>query len=204
MCAGVQAGFSSNASSAGCQKCTPGHYSGDSSPTCLACASGLYSFTVGTSDGDCKRCPAGGFCPGEDRVFPAEGFWQAVPCSGRNSTRLACLKFETCHVDACLGGNANATVGALVPSADLPDEADWQCKSGYRGKLCQECVATHAKSKSGCLPCPTLGINVLFSILFALFVVAVITALTIMGLRNPPPPPPSSPRPRALSDSHHP
>lgn len=59
---------------------------------------------------DCKDCPAGGICPGGDRIIPAPGFYlndngKPVPCGASGSG-------ETC----------------IEP-----------CNEGYTGKLCAEC-----------------------------------------------------------------
>jgi len=86
--------------------------------TCLSlthgCVSVLSLGYVGTGT-NCHTCPAGGTCPGGNRIWPNAGYWNPSEFSGYVS---ACDPAER-----CLGGRFST------------------CRVGHTGDLCSSCIA---------------------------------------------------------------
>jgi hypothetical protein len=83
----------------------------------------------GTGD-DCEPCPEGATCPGGNRIWPQNGYWNA----GENSGFV-----ERCHPAArCKGG-----------------EETTQCAVGHFGDYCGRCERGYFESGDYCDPCPT-------------------------------------------------
>eukprot|EP00727_Mastigamoeba_balamuthi_P005371 m51a1_g14832 hypothetical protein (4244) ;mRNA; f:692485-711070 len=110
----------------------------------------------GASD-HCKSCPTGATCPGGDRVWPDDGYWNSGEGSG----------FVTkCRPKSrCLGGR------------------DAACASGYTGSFCGSCTKGYYLNGDLCLQCRDWWFYILCAA-FAAFVAMLLSSLMGMPKRK--------------------
>jgi hypothetical protein len=84
----------------------------------------------------CKDCPKGGVCPGGNRIWPRDGFWNPGEDAGYV---VACDP-----PGACLGGK------------------DVTCSNGYEGDVCGKCSDDFYRGNGACNACPASTSVILF------------------------------------------
>jgi len=98
--------------------CKPGEVS--KGGWCDVCPPNMFSFDAGASR--CEICPDNAVCTGGDVLLPDAGFWHST----NNSTQMhACP-----HPAAC-----NHSLHSINAHAPI----DWQCSTGYEGRVCGSC-----------------------------------------------------------------
>ncbi len=94
--------------------------------SCLACASGSYSFEDPYIASHCNQCPAKIDCFGGNKVGPKSGYWMETPSS--------LMTFRCPSTSACLGGYV-----------DYEYFPNGKCQFPHQGNLCNQCTPKFAK-----------------------------------------------------------
>ena len=113
--------------------------------------------------GRCQPCPpVGAKCDGSDIVEVLPGYW-----------RLATVSY----IYECPGGSDVCLGNRSYQSS--------RCQKGHQGPLCSVCAPGYGKSGStGCTECSSVMTNVIIVSLFAVAVLCLLTAWTVVTLRK--------------------
>eukprot|EP00163_Fabomonas_tropica_P009103 TRINITY_DN18897_c0_g1_i1.p1 TRINITY_DN18897_c0_g1~~TRINITY_DN18897_c0_g1_i1.p1 ORF type:complete len:723 (-),score=135.51 TRINITY_DN18897_c0_g1_i1:287-2455(-) len=114
-------------------------------------------------DGQCRVCPAGGWCPGGDRLWAREGYYASVVANpGINE---APFHLQECYpAGRCRGGPHNP------------------CKEGYTGLHCGSCAEGYAVSGDTCQACK-VGDFLSVQLTFILFISGIVLVCILLDDR---------------------
>ena len=140
------------------RNCTFGEKVGTTS--CTICTAPYYLIIP---EEDCKNCPDGATCEGDDIIYPNPGYWR--------SDLLSEIIYPCIVPSACSGGNFTHRLG--------------NCSTGYSGQICQSCLLGFSRDVSGnCNKCPTPGLNVLILIVIIILIVIVSAVIVDSTLKT--------------------
>ena len=175
------------------QKST-GQEDGATSESSCLCKSGKY---YQLKDFSCQACPIGGNCTCKNgvtmnEIVPMNGYWRPFSTSkifsnceqayqstdAEEKAKDRCNNILHIRNDTfrrwmrCQKNNESST-------ATIFDDANVQCKYGYRGNLCASCAKDFVKQGDDCLFCKgganiEVAVGVLISLCFIIFIIVVL------------------------------
>ncbi|TNV87343.1 hypothetical protein FGO68_gene12842 [Halteria grandinella] len=134
---------------------------------CRQCQTGTYLLNVPTEPTQCLPCPSNkAYCNKGTQIYPLPGYWRS---SIYSENFIECL-----NPDSCLGG--------IFPMNNLTG----QCSEGYQGIICSSCSDGYFANQDSrvCKRCPSLLVNTLVIVAFALLIILVIILLVWSNLRT--------------------